>query len=240
MAMAASFTLEVDFQDGTFGGGTATGLGTGRRIIVVDENTAPPDPFGVEGNRSLLIEQNSSSNPAATVQWNLPDKLTLGSVKFSAYSLNDDDQFNKPRGNIYLYQGSTIGVNLTWNEAGALKLSGRLSPTGAYESLTLGADWSLDQAHEVEIVLLGNESISIYLDGVLLSLKDSEQSVFYWKEGITHFDNIRVANPGSSNVGSQVFFDDLKIASIPEPGSLSMMLTTCALGWIIFARFRRK
>lgn len=89
-----SFTLSTDFSkdapDAVPQGVVVSGTSTGSVIKVVDASTAPEDPFGVEGNKSLLFEKNEEGiSIIPKAQWEDLPNLTTGKLTFTVLSLKE-------------------------------------------------------------------------------------------------------------------------------------------------------
>ncbi len=89
-----AFTLSSDFSKDTSEAGpegaVLSGTNAGSVIKIVDSSTAPEDPFGGKGNKSLLFEKNEEGvGVIPKAQWeNLPS-LTSGKLTFTVMSVKE-------------------------------------------------------------------------------------------------------------------------------------------------------
>ncbi len=226
---ASAFTFSNDFQSDTPGQLPATppffnNYGT---VFVVDgTTTTPSDPFGPEGNQSLLI-WNDAVDETPRVTWAFGETVTNGILTFDAYV--PSGAFGTWR--MYLYEGTTsnLRVSLGANTTTQLVVS---------DGAGSGTVSDFPQADTVfhYRVEFSNGEYSLWINEVAISI--AGETVFDLRNG-SNVDRLLFLSGANASTNTQLFIDNVSFTSIPEPSHYALFVGVLGLGLIFWRRLRR-
>jgi hypothetical protein len=218
--------LSVDFQGDTAVSSTTTGRpsgtryysqGTDTKAVVVDANsppTAPADPFGGTGNKSLMLEDSSASTDTQVTYGGDSTGLTTGTFSIDFYIVS------KPVSGLNRsYMQLRIG---TGNATSDADIGILIAVDGTVMSGGIDNAVALDAPHHLVLSFVISPLTHEYsgtLDGE--QLKDGTTTSFSFYHPLGEITSVSMKNAVGAAT-SRAFFDNITLA-VPEPASLGLL-----------------
>jgi len=212
-----AFTFSTDFSkdvpDAPPTGAVLSGTSIGSVIKVVDASTAPEDPFGIDGNKSLLFEKNEEGlNEIPKAQWeNLPD-LTAGKLTFTVLSIKEAAGiFVSP---VFVANLSQNGKNGVMAGLAGDSLILRDGKSNVY----VKGVWLPNEPNTFEIAFsVPSQTYTVKLNGEPVKTADGK-SEFSFNTNITSgFNQLGFSVADFSNRSTRVFLDKFEVTAETTP-----------------------
>lgn len=227
----------------TDGGAVPYGYGQinyGRWVNVngTDATATTPTTVNNSPTRALELEKGGTGDASVIGYFgenNTASYTTTESINVRfAFNLADNTY-------VEMYVGANTAVLGLLNIGSGGGDTGRV--TGNFNNtVSTGIPINLDEWYYIDILMSGSPadnggySFSVYeSDGVTQVGATLSGAFFVPAESTSVYEYIRFINYGTAN--SSVYFDDISVTIVPEPGTFALLLTALAVG--IFSRRRR-
>lgn len=209
-APLSAFTLSSDFSKDPAGGAPADAtlfeLSEGRIIKVVDADTDPEDPFGTEGNKSLLFEKNEEGMggiPRAV--WQELPALGQGKLTFTAWSMKEAaGPFTAPAFFALLSEGGRIAINAGVGGNSLILMDGTTK-------VIIRDAWLHNRPNTVEIRFsVQSQTFSIALNGEKMKSEDGKDE-FAFQRKISAVSELAFSVADYGNRSTRVFLDKFEL-----------------------------
>lgn len=214
--------FDIDFQQDESGGHPAAAAvsdGPDYPVRVADTTSTPPSPFGPTGNRSLMLENNSSEN-TPNVRFQTENGINSGILTLEFQLVNelspDTGNFTNPQ--LQLFAGGNAG------NAFSVFIRDRrwVRVVDASGTHTLNHVARVNEPNSLSIKFDAESGrFSLYLNGLPLHSRDGNTGDFKMVHPQQLIDRVAI-RPGSSSVsGSRVFINRIALA---DAGTIDIQL----------------
>lgn len=209
----------------------------GSQTIVVNDFTEVADPFGPEGNHSLMMEK-TETGPHVGVLYEFGSTYSSGVFTLDAYTYFENPGFTQPLLSLVFYNGTisdrTIGAWMWISDTAIHVIDGPSATVRSAFSV-----WTRNSAQQLQVTFTDESTFSVYIDGELISL--SGETVFdYYGVDAVGADRVVIAIADSATNEARVFIDNLSLQAepIPEPAAVALIGVMGAFTLMLMKRKR--
>lgn len=238
----ASTLLHVDFSNDPVGQVPASAVYVvpatpseptgGTKVVVVDDSSVFPDPFGGSGNRSLMVDKlvaEEQVDPKAVWAYGYAPNTK---VSFDVFTVKQGP-LDSPMFHVFLTDSiwaSTVPIGFL------VDINNNVTLWGAQTRSILNV-WTHNQANTVSISYGESWTYSVSINGQLLQ-DENGISVFGMGGAPSQLGYVQFATAWTGAQNSRFFVDEITVAAIPEPSTAVMVGLVGFAG--VLAGLRRK